>query len=54
LPAVEILDALDRDRKRFLREIRVTAQLEPGSAAESGGLRLLGTFRALGGGDPAL
>lgn len=26
--AVEILDALDRDQKRFLREIRVTAQLE--------------------------
>jgi serine/threonine protein kinase len=26
--AVEILDSLDRDRKRFLREIRVTAQLE--------------------------
>ena len=26
--AVEILDALDRDRKRFLREIRVTARLE--------------------------
>ena len=26
--AVEILDALDRDRKRFLREIRTTAQLE--------------------------
>jgi serine/threonine protein kinase len=32
--AVEILDALDRDRKRFLREIRVTAQLEhPGAPA---------------------
>ena len=32
--AVEILDALDRDRKRFLREIRVTAQLEhPGTPA---------------------
>jgi hypothetical protein len=29
---VEILGALDRDRKRFLREIRVTAQLEhPGT-----------------------
>ncbi len=26
--AVEILDALDRDQKRFLREIRVTARLE--------------------------
>jgi serine/threonine protein kinase len=32
--AVEILDALDRDRKTFLREIRVTAQLEhPGAPA---------------------
>ena len=32
--AVEILDALDRDRKRFLHEIRVTAQLEhPGAPA---------------------
>ena len=32
--AVEILDALDRDRKRFLREIRVTARLEhPGTPA---------------------
>jgi serine/threonine protein kinase len=32
--AVEILDALNRDRKRFLREIRVTAQLEhPGTPA---------------------
>jgi serine/threonine protein kinase len=32
--AAEILDALDRDRKRFLREIRVTAQLEhPGTPA---------------------
>src|ERR1700678_1219055 len=32
--AVEILDELERDRKRFLREIRVTAQLEhPGSPA---------------------
>jgi serine/threonine protein kinase len=32
--AVEILDALDRDRKRFLREIRGTAQLEhPGTPA---------------------
>lgn len=32
--AVEILDALERDRKRFLREIRTTAQLEhPGTAA---------------------
>jgi serine/threonine protein kinase len=32
--AVEILDALDRDRKRFLREIRVTARLEhPGIPA---------------------
>jgi hypothetical protein len=32
--AVEILDALERDRKRFLREIRVTAQLEhPGTPA---------------------
>jgi len=32
--AVEILDALARDRKRFLREIRVTAQLEhPGTPA---------------------
>ena len=31
---MEILDALDRDRKRFLREIRVTAQLEhPGTPA---------------------
>ena len=30
--AVEILDALERDRKRFLREIRTTAQLEhPGT-----------------------
>lgn len=30
--AVEILDALERDRKRFLREIRTTAQLEhPGA-----------------------
>jgi serine/threonine protein kinase len=26
--AVEILDALDRDQKRFLREIRMTARLE--------------------------
>ena len=32
--AVEILDALDRDQKRFLREIRVTARLEhPGTPA---------------------
>ncbi|MGI8814677.1 MAG: protein kinase domain-containing protein [Pseudonocardia sp.] len=32
--AVEILDALDRDRKRFLREIRTTARLEhPGTPA---------------------
>src|SRR5580700_5150941 len=32
--AVEILDTLERDRKRFLREIRVTAQLErPGTPA---------------------
>ncbi|MDH2428886.1 serine/threonine-protein kinase [Sphaerisporangium sp. TRM90804] len=32
--AVEILDALDRDRRRFLREIRTTAQLEhPGIPA---------------------
>jgi serine/threonine protein kinase len=32
--AVEILDALERDRKRFLREIRTTAQLEhPGTPA---------------------
>jgi serine/threonine protein kinase len=32
--AVEILDALKRDRKRFLREIRTTAQLEqPGTPA---------------------
>jgi serine/threonine protein kinase len=32
--AVEILDASDRDRKRFLREIRVTARLEhPGIPA---------------------
>ncbi len=32
--AVEILDALDRDRKRFLREIRTTAKLEhPGIPA---------------------
>jgi serine/threonine protein kinase len=32
--AAEILDALDRDRKRFLREIRTTAQLEhPGTPA---------------------
>jgi hypothetical protein len=32
--AVEILDALERDQKRFLREIRVTAQLElPGVPA---------------------
>jgi serine/threonine protein kinase len=32
--AVEILDAMDRDRKGFLREIRVTAQLEhPGTPA---------------------
>ena len=32
--AAEILDALERDRKRFLREIRVTAQLEhPGTPA---------------------
>jgi len=32
--AVEVLDALERDRKRFLREIRVTAQLEhPGTPA---------------------
>ena len=32
--AVEILDALDRDRKRFLREVRVTARLEhPGIPA---------------------
>jgi hypothetical protein len=32
--AVEILDALERDQKRFLREIRVTAQLEhPGTPA---------------------
>ncbi|AEK46990.1 serine/threonine protein kinase [Amycolatopsis mediterranei S699] len=32
--AVEILDTLNRDRKRFLREIRTTAQLEhPGTPA---------------------
>jgi serine/threonine protein kinase len=32
--AAEILDALERDRKRFLREIRTTAQLEhPGAPA---------------------
>ena len=32
--ALEILDALDRDRKRFLREIRTTARLElPGVPA---------------------
>ena len=32
--AAEILDALDRDRRRFLREIRTTAQLEhPGTPA---------------------
>jgi serine/threonine protein kinase len=32
--AVDILDALDRDRKRFLREVRVTARLEhPGTPA---------------------
>jgi serine/threonine protein kinase len=32
--AAEILDALDRDRKRFLREVRVTARLEhPGIPA---------------------
>ncbi|APU14112.1 MULTISPECIES: serine/threonine-protein kinase [Actinoalloteichus] len=32
--AVEILDALERDRRRFLREIRTTAQLEhPGTPA---------------------
>src|SRR5260370_10793008 len=32
--AAEILDALERDRKRFLREIRTTAQLEhPGTPA---------------------
>lgn len=32
--AAEVLDALERDRKRFLREIRVTAQLEhPGTPA---------------------
>lgn len=32
--AVEILDAMERDRKRFLREIRTTAQLEhPGTPA---------------------
>jgi serine/threonine protein kinase len=32
--AAEILDALERDRKRFLREIRITAQLEhPGTPA---------------------
>jgi serine/threonine protein kinase len=32
--ALEILDAQDRERKRFLREIRVTAQLEhPGIPA---------------------
>jgi hypothetical protein len=32
--AVEILDALERDRRRFLREIRVIAQLEhPGTPA---------------------
>jgi serine/threonine protein kinase len=32
--AVEILDALDRDQKRFLREIRVTARLDhPGTPA---------------------
>ena len=32
--AAEILDAMDRDRKRFLREIRTTAQLEhPGTPA---------------------
>jgi len=32
--AAEVLDALERDRKRFLREIRVTAQLEhPGIPA---------------------
>src|ERR1700723_2078833 len=33
--AAEILDARDRDRRRFLREIRVTARLEhPGTAAD--------------------
>ncbi|OZM75654.1 serine/threonine protein kinase [Pseudonocardia sp. MH-G8] len=32
--AAEVLDALDRDRKRFLREIRTTARLElPGAPA---------------------
>ena len=32
--AVEILDAIDRDQKRFLREIRMTARLElPGAPA---------------------
>jgi serine/threonine protein kinase len=32
--AAEILDAMDRDRRRFLREIRTTAQLEhPGTPA---------------------
>lgn len=32
--AAEILDALDRDQKRFLREVRTTAQLEhPGTPA---------------------
>ena len=32
--AAEILDAFERDRKRFLREIRTTAQLEhPGTPA---------------------
>jgi serine/threonine protein kinase len=32
--AAEILEARDRDRRRFLREIRVTARLEhPGTAA---------------------
>ncbi|MFC7326234.1 protein kinase domain-containing protein [Marinactinospora rubrisoli] len=32
--AVEILDAMERDRRRFLREIRTTAQLEhPGTPA---------------------
>jgi serine/threonine protein kinase len=32
--AAEVLDALERDRKRFLREIRTTAQLEhPGTPA---------------------
>ncbi len=45
--AVEILDELERDRKRFLREIRVTAQLEhPGTPA----VYDTGVERAPGGG----